>query len=425
MIAHRRLPGEMTRLRAGIRGSGLWSIPASARAFLLFAEFCALATTIGLVLGEQATRTTIVRFVVLIALSVGYSEFAARSERIRQYLGSDRISAAPLSVWSFAAVLTMPAGWAAALILVQYGHALLQARRDSSGRPYRLVFSAAVTVLAQLAASLTIDRASGGAALHGQLRSSLAVVAGGLVFTALNLALLMVGMWLAARPPRIRSMLPDRDAVGYELATLVLGMAAAEFLLHTAALVPVILVLVAYVHRSSVVKALQHAAQTDTKTGLMNASAWSVHANNALSRSARTGQPVAVLVVDIDHFKPINDTHGHLIGDEVLVAVATCLRRELRGHDGLGRFGGDEFVAILEQLAPGAAEQVGERLRSAVSSLQIADRLSITVSIGLAHGNADDTSGDIQGLLERADAALYLAKSSGRNQLCTAGSGRV
>jgi diguanylate cyclase (GGDEF)-like protein len=156
----------------------------------------------------------------------------------------------------------------------------------------------------------------------------------------------------------------------------------------------------------------------------MNASAWSVHANNALSRSARTGQPVAVLVVDIDHFKPINDTHGHLIGDEVLVAVATCLRRELRGHDGLGRFGGDEFVAILEQLAPAAAEQVGERLRSAVSSLQVADRLSITVSIGLAHGNADDTAGDIQGLLERADAALYLAKSSGRNRLCTAGSGR-
>jgi diguanylate cyclase (GGDEF)-like protein len=349
---------------------------------------------------------------------------ASRSERIRQYLGCGRVSAAPLSVWAFAGVLTMPAGWAAALVGAQYAYVLGQARRDKSGIAYRVVFSAAVMMWAQLAAAGVIAAGGARGLLHGQalaaqVLASAAVLAAVFVFTSVNLVILLAGMWLSVHPPSVRAMLPAQDAVGYELATLMLGIAAAEFLLHAAPLIPVMLVLIAFLHRSSVVKALQHAARTDLKTGLLNAAAWTERANEALSRSARTGRPLAVLVLDIDHFKQVNDTHGHLCGDDVLVAVAACLRQQLRGHDMIGRFGGDEFVAVLEELTPAAAEQVSERLRTAISNLRVGDAVSVRVSIGLAHAAAAEGDSTVQPLLERADAALNRPKASGRNRLRT------
>jgi diguanylate cyclase (GGDEF)-like protein len=425
MISPRSDLGDTPGYRSASRRWGLWSIPMSARIFLLLVETCAIAVTTALLLTEPASPSTLRRFVVLAALSIGYSELAARSERMKRYLGSDKLFANPMSVWSFAAVLTVPAGWAAALIAVQYGHALQQRRRDKSGHPYRVVFTAAAAMLAQLAAAVTIDSGASSGVLHGQVLASLAVLGGVGVFTAVNFAILLAGMWLTARPPSIRPMLPDHDALGYELATLLLGIAAAEFLLHTAVLVPVMLVLVAYLHRSSVVKSLQHAARTDTKTGLLNAAAWTEHANGVLSRSARAGRAVAVLVIDIDWFKRINDTKGHLVGDQVLIAVAACLRRELRGHDGLGRFGGDEFVAVLDELDLARAESIGNRLRAAVSSLQVVEGMPISVSIGLAHALPHDQPDNVAQLLDRADAALYVAKSLGRDRLSTCDRGRA
>jgi len=112
-------------------------------------------------------------------------------------------------------------------------------------------------------------------------------------------------------------------------------------------------------------------------------------------------------------------TPAHLVGDNVLVAVADCLRRELRGHDGLGRYGGEEFVIILDRLDLGAAQQVADRLRAAVSALYVVDGLQITVSIGLAYHQSEHGPVDLNQLLTRADAALYQAKSSGRDRVQT------
>lgn len=425
MIPHRPDLGGTPGYRPAIRRWGLWSIPVPARVFLLLVEACAIVVTAALLLTEQASPTTLRRFIVLAALTIAYGELAARSERMKRYLGSDKLFANPMSVWSFAAVLTVPAGWAAGLVAVQYGHAMMQRRRDRSGHPYRVVFTAASATLAQLAAAATIYGGGASGVLHGDVVSSLAVLGGVVVFTAVNFAIVLAGMWLAARPPSIRPMLPDHDALGYELATLLLGIAAAEFLLHTGVLVPVMLVLVAYVHRSSVVKSLQHAARTDTKTGLLNAAAWTEHANGVLSRSARERRAVAVMVIDIDWFKRINDTQGHLVGDQVLVAVAACLRRELRGHDGLGRFGGDEFVVILDELDLARAESVGNRIRVAVGSLQVGEGVPVSVSIGLAHAPPLDQPDGVDQLLDRADAALYVAKSSGRDRVSTSDRGRA
>jgi diguanylate cyclase (GGDEF)-like protein len=297
---------------------------------------------------------------------------------------------------------------------------MYQRRRDSTGRPYRAMFTAAVAMLAQLSTAAVIDMGDAAGVLHGHIISSLMVLVGVAVFTAVNLGVLFAGVWLTVRPLSIRTMLPDLDALGYELATLVLGIAAAELLVHTAALIPVMLIVVAYVHRSSATKAMRHAAHTDAKTGLLNLTAWTEHANGVLSRSARHDRCVAVMLIDIDRFKRTNDTYGHLVRDQVLTAITTCLRRELRGHDGLGRFGGDEFVVILDELDLPMAELIGNRIRTSVSRLQVAGGIPISVSIGLTHERVATQHSNVEQLLRCADTALYHAKTSGRGRLCTA-----
>ena len=138
---------------------------------------------------------------------------------------------------------------------------------------------------------------------------------------------------------------------------------------------------------------------------------------------------------DLDHFKAVNDTHGHLVGDTVLTAVADCLRTELRDQDGIGRFGGEEFVVYLA-LSPTQAERVAARLRAAVAGLRPAPGVHITVSIGLAHHHTPGGSGisaprdtgagttaALTALVDRADTAMMAAKAAkaaGRDRICTA-----
>ncbi|MGH8961808.1 MAG: diguanylate cyclase [Jatrophihabitantaceae bacterium] len=421
MILHPRAPDEKRQRVSDVRQWALWSIPKSARVFLLAAETIAVGATIGLLLDEQRTAAVALRCTILLILTICHTEIGKRAERVRRYLGAGKPVPRPnqLSVWSFAALLILPAGWAAGFIVVQYGHAMIQRWREQTSKPHRQLFVAAAAVLAQLAAAAVLDEGSAGGVLRGQLVASLSVLTAAAVFAVVNLGVIFAGMWLAARPPSIRVMLPDSDALGYELASLAVGVAVAEMLLHTPWLAFVTLVPVAYLHRSSMVKTLHQASRTDSKTGLLNTAAWMDHASGVASRCARAGQPIAVLVIDIDRFKTINDTGGHLLGDRVLVAVGACLRRELRGHDGVGRFGGDEFVVILDGLDLAGAELVSNRLRNALGEIQV-ESLQISVSIGLVHAAAQEHLADVEQLLQRADSALYRAKASGRDRVCVA-----
>lgn len=419
-----RLPGVRT-----VQRWRLWTLPASATAFLLTVECVAFLTTASLLSIEPLRQSWIVRFAVLAVLGVGYTEIATRSTRMQRYLGTDKIVSNPMSVWSFAAVLTVPAGWAAALIALQYLQSLLRWRRDTVGHPHRIVFTAAATMLAQLGAAGVVGFGAQYAGGRAHAASDLFAVAGVGVFVALNSAVVLFGMWLAIRPPMIRSVLPSYETVIFEVATLVLGIVTAEFMLHAPVLVPTVLVLVAVLHRSSVVKSLQVLARTDTKTGLLNPAAWTDSARSALSASARTGDAVTILLIDLDRFKAINDRHGHLAGDQVLAAVGGCLRQELRGHDAVGRFGGEEFVAVLLGPTETAAAEIASRLCAAIGALTVgADQLCVTASIGLAHyqppapNGVADIAELLDALLRQADTGLYEAKQAGRNQVRLAGS---
>jgi diguanylate cyclase (GGDEF)-like protein len=365
------------------------------------------------VLAAPLTSSIVVRFVLLLGLSSGYAELGQRSERIRRYLsaGGSKPCPNPLSVWSFAALLTMPAGWAAAFIAVQYAHAIVQRWREQTSKPHRQVLVAAAAMLAQLAAAAVLLVPVTGGLLGGKLLPSLGVLAAAVVFVTVDLALVLTAMCLVRRPPTVRMVLPDADEVGYEAASIAMGIGVAALVVHAPWLTPVMLVPVAYLHRSAMVKSLHHAARTDSKTGLLNSTAWAEHAKASLARCARARRQAAVLVVYIDGFKAVNDSLGHLAGDRLLIAVATCLRSQLRAGDGVGRFGGDEFVVVLEEVDLIEARLIADRLHAALAAVRV-DDVSASVSVGVAHTGAHGHQMD--DLLQAADKALYTAKQAGR-----------
>jgi diguanylate cyclase (GGDEF)-like protein len=159
---------------------------------------------------------------------------------------------------------------------------------------------------------------------------------------------------------------------------------------------------------------LVEASRTDSLTGLLNRRYLEEQLPLLSSSAARHGQPLAALMIDIDHFKPVNDTHGHAGGDAVLRAVAQRLRVRLRMEDMLGRWGGEEFLVLAAQTDLEGAAALAEslRLRVATSAVQLGTvAVPITVSVGCA--SVEDR--DYESLIRRADEALYAAKSAGRN----------
>ena len=162
------------------------------------------------------------------------------------------------------------------------------------------------------------------------------------------------------------------------------------------------------------------AAVTDPLTGLHNRRYMTSQLDALVARAVRDGRPVSALLLDIDHFKKINDSFGHDAGDEVLREFAVRLASNVRAVDLPCRFGGEEFVVVMPETALGDAERIAERIRMHVSGAPFRvsggkEVLSVTISIGVAatFGAADTPDH----LLKRADEALYEAKASGRNRV--------
>jgi diguanylate cyclase (GGDEF)-like protein len=160
----------------------------------------------------------------------------------------------------------------------------------------------------------------------------------------------------------------------------------------------------------------EEASRTDPLTGLLNRRGFLEASDGALVRGRRSGRPVAVVLVDLDHFKRVNDTLGHPAGDAALQAVAACLRATLRGQDIAARWGGEEFILLLPETGGDGALHKADALRLAVAALPIRcgqERIAVTLSAGVAeHAPARN----LEETIAQADAALYRAKQEGRNR---------
>lgn len=239
------------------------------------------------------------------------------------------------------------------------------------------------------------------------------------LFTVVNTAIVAVAAHAANPESRWRDVLWTREILLLDVVELCVGILVAITSALSLGLLLLALPPVVLLQRSLMHQQLQAAARTDAKTGLLNASAWQREADTELSRAQRTHDPVALLLIDIDHFKRVNDTHGHLMGDQVLVGVANTLCHQLRDYDVVGRFGGEEFTVLLPGADTVEACRVAERLRGRVRRLAVPAEegtVTVTVSVGVAlfrtHGQ------DLLELLAAADLALYRAKSSGRDRVC-------
>lgn len=166
------------------------------------------------------------------------------------------------------------------------------------------------------------------------------------------------------------------------------------------------------------VTALRQLAETDALSGLLNRRGFSLLADDTFNNHRSQERPLAVLLLDIDFFKKVNDTYGHAAGDAVLQAVGTALMKALRSSDTIARFGGEEFIVLVHDVDADGIITVAQNLRRAIESLPIVHQeqtLSVTISIGGAMTGAADR--DIQDVIERADDALYKAKAAGRNRV--------
>jgi len=165
-------------------------------------------------------------------------------------------------------------------------------------------------------------------------------------------------------------------------------------------------------------KQVQRLAITDPLTGLFNQRHFTTVAEAEVQRTCRYERPLSAIMLDIDHFKRVNDTYGHTIGDHLLQEVAESCRRELRNVDLVGRYGGDEFAILLPESDLAVARRVAERLRMAIARRKLhtaKGQATVTVSLGIAAVDCEDTA--LETLLSRADKALYVAKRKGRNQV--------
>jgi diguanylate cyclase (GGDEF)-like protein len=166
--------------------------------------------------------------------------------------------------------------------------------------------------------------------------------------------------------------------------------------------------------RVALTQRLSLLADRDGLTGLLNHRAFYDHLGRELAQAARSGEPVAVLLIDADHFKSVNDRHGHLVGDDVLKAVAGAIVAQTRAGDLCARIGGEEFCIALPRTDRDRALDVAERIRTAVEAIGEPAAVTVSIGVGMSHRPRDG----VTALIEQADAALYAAKHNGRNRVC-------
>jgi diguanylate cyclase (GGDEF)-like protein len=366
-------------------------------------------------------------FGLLLGASVIHLEAAQGIERIREVSAEGSPYTHMQSVWYFAGVLLLPLPLLSLLIVLSFTHEWYRVFRGQA-IAYRKVFSAATVVLAvgagqlAFAAFFPADGPPYAAHLDGPL-GAVAVIVAGLAYRLVNYAL-VVGAIVASNPEQ-----PARKALGHASDQLIiaasvgLGYAVGVFTVDRPWSMPILLVTVLALHMGLLLPQFRIAAHTDSKTGLVDAAWWSDRAADQLDRARRLARTVGVLMIDLDHFKEVNDCYGHLAGDQVLTAVAETVRHSVRSLDLVGRWGGEEFAVLVPAVGVDELQAAAERVRAAVQALAVdihdlegqeVTVKGLTVSIGA--GVYPGSGAELSDLLLAVDGALFQAKRQGRNR---------
>ncbi|UKD51595.1 GGDEF domain-containing protein [Amycolatopsis sp. FU40] len=422
--------GFAGRLRALIAANpvsswDLWTKPRRMVAFLLAWDAIAVALlTFGVVASPSPDLVDWGRFAILAGCATVHIQLTRRQEERRR----NRVTAVHIDltgIWVFPAALLLPIPLTLLLI------ALLRVQRWFNSRrpPHKFVFTSfthAVSALLahhlyQTFASAELARLSPANSL--QVFGILMLVG----FSYAALQAIVIGGLLAlggTSAPTLRNVLGTKDDNLLELSTISLGTIATILLVNIPPAIVILVLITVLGNRLAEINQLQSEARTDPKTGIFNVRGWSESAERALARAARGGETLALLMIDLDHFKWINDTYGHPAGDDVLRTVAQTLDEITRPKDIIGRFGGEEFLILLPDVDSTAAKVTAERIRTAIADQRIVTTdkrggsaliTGRTASIGVALLGVNGTT--LEQLLQAADAAVYTAKEGGRNQV--------
>ncbi len=403
-------------LRSPLRGWPVWQLPRWLAACVT-AVIAAYAAAVAGALASTPVRPGDLR---LCAVFVGCG--AASVELTRRAGEREGLTRDVYAIWDLPAAVLLPPLYA---LVIPLPRAVLTEWRIRRTLLHRRAYSTAAHGLAYAAASVVFRSAvpalCAGGDSGGHAPAWITLAAGcGLVSMAVQACLILPPVKATAAPgTRLRSLILGQETVCNQVTELCLAVLTAFAAAHSALASAVALPLVIVLQRSLRHASLAAAARTDAKTGLLNAGAWQREAAVEVTRAARAQTPLAVAIADIDHFKAVNDTHGHLAGDAVLAAVSAALRDLLRDCDLCGRFGGEEFALLLPRTTAAQALEITERIRQGICQLAIprdgTAAIRVTISIGVAvPSQARRTLDD---LLAAADHALYQAKRSGRDRV--------
>jgi diguanylate cyclase (GGDEF)-like protein len=401
----------------------LWGERTVVLAYVLAVDFAAIALAAGMIAVVPVSSGDLFRFGVLAAGAVVHQEAVRRIESLRERTAGNGLLTNLTSLWIFAAALSVPLPLVFALTVVVSVHSCC---RGSSHKLYRTLFSGATMVLATTAAVevLQLVQPDGYPIVPHGPPGLVVLIGAGAVYWLVNYVLVVGAVLMTdpLQPPRQILGNPSDQVV--VAASLGLAVALAMMLAWEPWLIAVLMITVLALHRALLLPHFQQAARTDSKTGLLTAGFWREAAGRELERARRLADPLGVLMLDLDHFKSFNDRMGHLVGDQLLCAVADELRSETRPYDLVGRFGGEEFVILLPGVGSAQVEHIADRIRERISRLRVLVNGShdrpvtvdgISVSIGAAV--RPDDGDEIDQLLLAADGALMAAKAAGRDRV--------
>lgn len=406
------------RLAGHFRRWVLWTLPLKARWFVCLTDVCFVTAVVAGLVTTSWQSTDLLTFAVLIGCGMVSIEASLRLVWRGPRVG--RAANDLLAVWTIPLVLLLPPVYAA---LASVPLTIFGQLRVTKRPPVKLIFSFAAAGLGCYLAAALRDSITHGAGtdIHSLVGTPGAValtIACVVLRYAVNMGLVAEVVALANPMARVRDSFTDVDEWGAIAAEGCTGVLVAMACTASPFAVLFAVAPVLVLQRTLLLAEFREAARTDSKTGLANSGYWREVAERALSRARGGREPLAVLLVDIDHFKDVNDRYGHLTGDEVLRAVANGLTHGLRPGDFVGRFGGEEFVVLLAGSDLEQAKHAAERIRSHVAELSVdasnrREPVRVTISIGVAAFRESGHS--VHELLDAADTALYAAKHAGRN----------
>jgi diguanylate cyclase (GGDEF)-like protein len=398
----------------------LWALPRRLLAYVLTIDALALAA-----IAIAASFTTITGHdLALFGLLLGCTALAVELTRKAGEQGSMVLDVQ--GVWELPAAVLLPPLYALLIPMARIAQVQLRVRRATV---YRRVFTGAAIGLSYGAASVAfhglsglVTQSTGGTLSRGAIWILLVLVSA-VVKWVLNKAIVMTAIKGDNPLTSIRTEVFSREHLYNDAAETCISVLVTYGVAGNPFLAPVALPVVTLLQRSLRHVQLLTDSRADSKTGLLNAATWEKEAAAEVARAVRTKSPLAVAIVDIDRFKVVNDTYGHLTGDQVLKEIANTLNGMLRDYDLAGRFGGEEFSLLLPQTRAVDAFRIAERVRANIAGLSIiapgatgGERVQVTVSIGVT---ALDSGGrrELAELMAAADAALYRAKAGGRDQV--------